>query len=249
MKPIRDISAYIIRGALTMLLLSTSILIQAQNSDKKDLSSPGIPIENDTLEFTTDKNDVRSFTTQPTKEINKSNTQKADTVKIFVPDPIRAVWYSALVPGLGQIYNRKYWKLPILIGGFVGLAYGISFNSRYYTDYSNAYRDIYSNDPNANSYINFIPYNYRHNKEWIEQNKEWLKNSIKRKKDFYRRNRDLCIIGMFGIYALAIIDAYVDAQLYNFDITPDVSMKITPAVLEPTLYSQSTLGLQCSIIF
>lgn len=131
----------------------------------------------------------------------------------------------------------------------MGLAYGISFNSRYYTDYSNAYRDSYSSDPNANSYINFLPYNYRNDKEWIEQNMEWIRSSVKRKKDFYRRNRDLCIIGMFGVYALAMIDAYVDAQLYTFDISPDVSMKISPAVLEPTLNTQTTLGLQCSITF
>lgn len=232
-----------------MLLLVASIQAGAQSSGKRVKTDPRITIENDTLEFTTGQNQNEGFITEPVSDIRKSNIPLKDSVKIFTPDPSRAVWYSAVVPGLGQVYNRKYWKLPILIGGFVGLAYGMSFNSRYYTDYSNAYRDIYSNDPNATSYLNFIPYNYRNNKEWIEQNKEFIKNNLKRKKDFYRRNRDLCIIGMFGVYALAMIDAYVDAQLYHFDISPDVSMKISPAVLEPSLYTQSTLGLQCSITF
>ncbi len=174
-----------------------------------------------------------------------------DTTKVWAPDPIKSLWYSALMPGAGQIYNRKYWKLPIIVGGFMGLAYGISFNSRYYTDYSNAYRDAYSSDPNANSYINFLPYSYRNNKEWIEKNKEWIRSSLKSRKDYYRRNRDLCIVGMLAVYGLAIIDAYVDAQLYNFDISPDVSLKLSPAVLEPSTESRtpSVLGFQCALTF
>lgn len=204
-------------------------------------------IENDTIIFTDSTELYGSIEPLPADTLPAA--ARTDSVSTFIPDPTRAVWYSAVLPGLGQIYNRKYWKLPILIGGFMGLAYGISFNSRYYTDYSNAYRDSYSSDPNANSYINFLPYNYRNDKEWIEQNMEWIRSSVKRKKDFYRRNRDLCIIGMFGVYALAMIDAYVDAQLYTFDISPDVSMKISPAVLEPSFNTQTSLGLQCSITF
>lgn len=98
-------------------------------------------------------------------------------------------------------------------------------------------------------YINFLPYNRRNDKEWISQNTEWLKSAMKRKKDFYRRNRDLCIISMIGVYVVAMIDAYVDAQLYHFDITPDVSMHLLPAVMEPTPFSRTSLGLQCAITF
>ena len=75
---------------------------------------------------------------------------------VFNPDPMKAVWYSALCPGLGQIYNRRYWKLPIVIGGYMGLIYATSWNGRYYTDYSNAYRDIMDSDPTTNSFINFL---------------------------------------------------------------------------------------------
>lgn len=214
----------------------------AQESDKGLDFINGRNIENDTLFL--DSNDI-------VMEIDTTDIEviSVDSTQVFIPDPKRALWYSALMPGAGQIYNRKYWKLPILVGGFMGLAYGISFNNRYYTDYSNAYRDAYSDDPNANSYINFLPYSYRNNKEWIENNKEWIRSSLKSKKDFYRRNRDLCIVGMMAVYGLAIIDAYVDAQLYTFDISPDVSMKLSPAVLEQSTQTPAVFGLQCSLVF
>lgn len=177
-----------------------------------------------------------------------AKANRRDSV-VFNPDPMRAVWLSALVPGLGQIYNRRYWKLPIVVGGFMGLTYATTWNGRYYDDYSQAYRDIMDSDPTTESYINFLPYNRRNDKEWISQNTEWLKSAMKRKKDFYRRNRDLCIISMVGLYVVAMIDAYVDAQLYHFDITPDVSLHLLPAVMEPTPFSRTSLGLQCAITF
>jgi hypothetical protein len=72
---------------------------------------------------------------------------------------------------------------------------------------------------------------------------------LKSKKDYYRRNRDLCVVGMLAVYGLAMIDAYVDAQLYTFDISPDVSMRLSPAVLEPTIKTPAVMGLQCSLVF
>ncbi|MCH5328366.1 MAG: hypothetical protein J1E02_05055 [Coprobacter sp.] len=168
---------------------------------------------------------------------------------VFSPDPMRAVWYSALCPGLGQIYNRRYWKLPVVIGGYMGLIYATSWNGRYYTDYSNAYSDIMDNDPTTNSFVNFLPYNRRNDQAYIDARLEWLKGVMKRKKDFYRRNRDLCIISMVGLYVVAMIDAYVDAQLYHFDISSDITMHLLPAVMEPTPFSRTSLGLQCAITF
>lgn len=228
--------------ATTTLLMFFVCNAYGQETDKGLEFIKGPSIENDTLFL--DSNDI-------VMEVDTTDIEviAVDSTKVFVPDPTKSVWYSALMPGAGQIYNRKYWKLPILVGGFMGLSYGISFNNRYYTDYSNAYRDAYSDDPNANSYINFLPYSYRNNKEWIENNMDWIRNSLKNKKDFYRRNRDLCIVGMIAVYGLAMIDAYVDAQLYTFDISPDVSMKLSPAVLEPTVKTPAVVGLQCSLVF
>lgn len=150
--------------------------------------------------------------------------------KEFNPDPARAVWMSALLPGLGQIYNRRYWKLPIVVGGFMGLAYGTNWNNTQYTDYTRAYRDLLDSDPDTKSYMNFFPPTTGEE----DLDKSWLTNVLKTRKDYYRRNRDLCIIGMVGLYLLAIVDAYVDASLAHFDISPDVAMDVAPAVITPS---------------
>ena len=80
-----------------------------------------------------------------------------DGRKEFNPDPTRAVWMSALFPGLGQIYNRRYWKLPIITAGFMGLGYGTSWNARMHSDYSTAYADLMDDDPDTKSYMDFFP--------------------------------------------------------------------------------------------
>lgn len=74
----------------------------------------------------------------------------------FNPKPERAVWLSALFPGLGQIYNRRYWKLPIIVGGFMGLGYATTWNNSQLQDYSQGYRDLLDNDPSTDSYMNFF---------------------------------------------------------------------------------------------
>lgn len=171
--------------------------------------------------------------------------QEQSQAVVFAPDPMKAVWYSALFPGLGQIYNRKYWKLPLVIGGYMGLTYGFSWNNRYYKDYSTAYRDAMDNDPNTNSYMDFLPAYMT--EESLDM--EWLQSSLKKRKDYFRRNRDLCIISMVGLYLLCMVDAYVDAQLYNFTISPDLSMRVAPAVIEPERLHPSMFGLQCALTF
>lgn len=166
-------------------------------------------------------------------------------VRIFRPDPTRAVWLSALCPGLGQIYNRRYWKLPIVVGGFLGLTYATTWNNSMLNDYTKAYGDAMDSDPNTKSYMDFYPPTTREE----DINMDWLKRVLKSKKDFYRRNRDLCIISMVGLYLLCMVDAYVDASLANFDITPDLSMKVKPAVIEPQLGKLPAVGLQCAVSF
>ena len=166
-------------------------------------------------------------------------------VRIFRPDPNRAVWLSALCPGLGQSYNRRYWKLPIVVGGFLGLTYATTWNNNMLNDYTKAYGDAMDSDPNTKSYMDLYPPTPREE----DINMDWLKRVLKSKKDFYRRNRDLCIISMVGLYLLCMVDAYVDASLANFDITPDLSMKVKPAVIEPQLGKLPAVGLQCAVSF
>ena len=102
----------------------------------------------------------------------------------FNPSPNKALWYAALFPGGGQIYNRKYWKLPIIYGGLLGLIYGYSFNNKYFTTYSNAYRDLALNSPNK-SYMDFLPPGYD-----VEAKRDYLEKTFKRKKNMYRTWRD-----------------------------------------------------------
>jgi len=165
--------------------------------------------------------------------------------KVFTPNPTRAVWLSALFPGLGQIYNRRYWKLPLVIGGFMGLGYGASWNNMMLRDYTRAYTDIMDNDPSTNSYMDFFP----PNTDESTLNKSWLERTLKSRKDYYRRNRDLCVISMIGVYLLAMVDAYVDASLSNFDISPDLSMQVAPVMMQDVGSPFPVLGVQMAVNF
>ncbi len=167
----------------------------------------------------------------------------------FVPSPLKALWLSLVLPGAGQIYNRKYWKLPIIYGGFLGCAYALTWNQMMYRDYSQAYLDIMDDDPNTTSYLDMLPPRYD-----ISGREEQFKSAFKRKKDFYRRYRDLSAFCFVGVYLLSVIDAYVDAQLSVFDISSDLSMKVKPAVIDsPTLLGSHTgrtaYGVGCSLNF
>ena len=163
----------------------------------------------------------------------------------FNPDPTRAVWMSALFPGLGQVYNRRYWKLPIVVGAYLGLGYATSWNNSMLDDYSRAYRDISDNDPTTKSYMDFFPPTV--SEESLD--KTWLTSLLQSRKNFYRRNRDLCIISMVGVYLLAMVDAYVDASLSHFDVSPDLSMDIAPAIIPEGRGQRPAFGLQWALNF
>ena len=174
-------------------------------------------------------------------------------VPSFKPDPKRAVIYSAIFPGLGQIYNKKYWKLPLVYGGFMGFAYAISWNNKNYQDYSKAYIDFHHDryildkpDEWKGSWKELLPLNRDPNEALSSSSFE---NFLRNGTNYYRRYRDLSIILTAGWYFLCIADAYVDAQLFDFDITPDLSMRIEP-IITPRIGNDSGLyGINCSIKF
>lgn len=166
------------------------------------------------------------------------------------PDTKRAMWLALVLPGAGQIYNRKYWKLPIIYGGFVGCAYAMSWNNQMYHDYSQAYLDIMDDDPNTQSYNQFLHLGAQIDASNIERYKE----IFRKRKDRYRRWRDMSMFVMIGIYAFSVIDAYVDASLSEFDISDDLSLRVEPTVINNNQRTRnplrsSTLGLQCSLTF
>lgn len=163
----------------------------------------------------------------------------------FNPDPTRAVWMSALFPGLGQVYNRRYWKLPIIVGGYLGLGYATSWNNNMLDDYSRAYRDIMDNDPSTKSYMDFFPPTVSED----SLDKAWLTKLLQSRKNYFRRNRDLCIISMIGVYLLAMVDAYVDASLSHFDISPDLSMDVSPTIFRESRGAKPAVGLLWAFTF
>lgn len=179
-------------------------------------------------------------------------TQKEIDRLFWKPDPMRSVWLGAIVPGLGQIYNRSYWKVPIVYGGFMGCAYAITWTNDQYIGYKNAYRDIYydirdgkvSNDP-SKSYIAILPEGYTIDRmggasAYRDRLKDWQNRS--------RRYRDLSIAATAIVYALTLIDAYVDAQLFDFDISEDLSLNVYPE-LYYDLQNQRTAEVKLAISF
>ncbi len=176
---------------------------------------------------------------------------KALRPRTFQPDPIRSQWVAMVLPGGGQIYNKKYWKLPIIYGGFLGCAYALSWNNQMLRDYSQAYLDIMDSDPNTKSYEKMLPLGYDITPR-IDQFKEIFKN----KKNYYRKYRDMSILAFAAVYVIGIIDAYVDAELSSFDISPDLSLRMSPRAIDtsptadaPSLRRANNLGLALTLDF
>lgn len=179
-------------------------------------------------------------------------TQKEMDRLFWKPDPLRAVWLGAIVPGLGQIYNRSYWKVPIVYGGFMGCVYAITWTSGQYESYKTAYRDIYfdirdgkvTNDP-SKSYIAILPEGYTIDRMG---GASAYQNRLKEWQNKMHRNRDLAIAITAIIYALTLVDAYVDAQLFDFDISTDLSLNVSPQ-LYYDLQNQRSAEVKLAISF
>lgn len=184
-----------------------------------------------------------------------ANGEKAKKVRekrdwnTWKPDPQRALWMALVLPGAGQIYNRKYWKLPIIYGGFMGCIYALTWNNMMYKDYSQAYLDIMDDDPGTASYNRFLHLG----RIITPDNEERYKQIFKSRKDKYRRWRDMSFFVMLGVYALSVVDAYVDAELSVFDISKDLSLKVEPTVIPNhtggNLLDSQSLGLSCKLNF
>ena len=178
----------------------------------------------------------------PTDSINGALNKK-----VFIPNPTKATWLALVIPGGGQIYNRKYWKLPIIYGRFAGCAYALTWNNKMYKDYMQAYKDAALGNWEANSIHDLLPPGYLDRTP-----KTQITETLRKRKDTYRRYRDLSIFAFIGVYLISVIDAYVDAELSNFDITPDLSMRVEPAVINSQYSigsSNKSVGVQCSFRF
>ena len=236
---------------ITALLLVSSTLSYAQkNREKTDVNVPAIASA-DSVKMPVDS----VLTAQDSSNLAKLNqslkpvNKKKRDWSTWHPEAKRAMWMALVLPGAGQIYNRKYWKLPIIYGGFVGCAYAITWNNQMYHDYSQAYLDIMDDDPNTQSYNQFLHLGATIDASNIDRYKE----IFRKRKDKFRRWRDMGVFVMIGVYAFSVIDAYVDASLSEFDISDDLTLRVEPTVMNDKRtnnpFKSASLGLQCSLKF
>jgi hypothetical protein len=145
------------------------------------------------------------------RELFRDTLPKDTTKKAKPHSAKKASIMSACLPGLGQIYNRKYWKLGVIYPAMGGLIYGIAWNHKYFKVYRDALRIRYDGDSTT-----------------IDQYSIYSDDRIVTMKNYYQRYRDLCVIGFAAVYVLQVIDAAVDAHLFNFDVGTDLSMHWGP---------------------
>ena len=152
----------------------------------------------------------------------------------------KATTLSTIFPGAGQIYNKSYWRVPIVIGGLASTIYTIDWNNRGYQRFKTAYslKVDYEKDPSK--YPNGAPDEFRG---------AYTSSFLKNLKDSYRRNRDLCIILTAGVYLLNILDAHVDAHLQDYDISDDLTMNLEPYFDCTTIGSKPVYGVNMSLKF
>lgn len=140
--------------------------------------------------------------------------EKTDSL-IKKHSPRKATLLSTVLPGAGQYYNKKYWKIPVIYAGFAGMAYLVHFNNTRYQDYKEAYVIRVDEDPSTTD-------------QYVDQ---YSNEDLVTLKNYYRRNRDLSYIIAGLIYVLNIIDASVDAHLIYFDVSDNLSLNIQPSVI------------------
>lgn len=177
-----------------------------------------------------------------TLDIDSTNIVEMNAEAEYVHSPKKATIYSAILPGLGQAYNKKYWKIPLVYIGFGTIGYFIHWNNDNYKVMKTAYIDL--TEGTGDSYLDIKP-------DWIDleddTDVESFATSISKQQDYYRRNRDLLIIGIIGFYGLNIIDASVDAHLFDFDMSEDLTFNWQPTMINTN--SQNVYGVHCTFTF
>ena len=145
--------------------------------------------------------------------------------------PRQAAWRSAILPGLGQIHNKQWWKVPLVYGGFVAVGLAYDFNQRYYREF-----------------LGEVQYRSEHNGE--AKNPIYAGYSFEgmvRVKDAYRRNRDLSILGFAAWHAVNIIDAYIVAKFFRYDMDEDLSIRIEPSIQKTSSYSSQAYMIKINL--
>lgn len=174
--------------------------------------------------------------------------------RVFRPEPMKATMLAVAFPGFGQVYNRKYWKIPFVYAGFGGLAYSVGFNTGKYNEMMKAYQDFTDKIPETDSYIGLIkgadPSEYDpvlHPDTYNPSSKSWVEDNLLRAVDYYKKYRDLSYIGVAVWYLITVLDANVDASLANFDVSDQLDLQIAPLGMPvPGVYGA---GINMSLVY
>jgi len=180
---------------VTILLLFVNTTALAQGPINDSLTSNTASFSNDT-----------SY-----KSIKRNTSAKNDTSTFAKHSPKKATLLSVFLPGAGQAYNKKYWKMPIVYAAGGTSVYGIIFYTKQYNNFKSAYSERLATGNNVASYYN-----------------QFQTPTLKSFRDYYRYYRDLSYIGLGAVYILQIIDATVDAHFFDFKITDDLSLNVQP---------------------
>ena len=166
------------------------------------------------------------------QESSKSSVKKPAKDSTHKHSPKKAALFSAIIPGAGQIYNRKYWKVPVLAAGAGALVYSFQFNQKNYSLFKTELIHRQTGSIEINTELNNLS-----------------DANLNELQDYYHRNRDLTIVGMALLYALNILDATVDAHLFDFNVNEDLSMNIRPKTLYSSISSMPIAGLGLTLNF
>lgn len=176
----------------------------------------------------------------PSQSLQNGNTErdslgqtkvKPKTVPAY-HSPKTSALMSTIIPGLGQVYNKKYWKVPIIYAGLGGLAYSINENQKKYSKYIEAYK--FRIDGDSLTIDNFPRYS---------------DDNLNTLQQYYKRFRNLSVIGFTLLYVMNIVDASVDAHMFTFDVGDDLSFHIQPTFLNIANAKNYTTGLSLNITF
>jgi hypothetical protein len=171
--------------------------------------------------------------------------------KRYTSEPLKATMLAVAFPGMGQIYNRKYWKVPFVYAGFGGVAYAIHWNTTNYNKFLKAYQDFIDDIRETDSYLTIItadPSTYDpvlHPLTYDPSNTSWYKDRMLRQVDYFKKYRDLSYIGVAAWYLITILDANVDASLSNYDINNNLAVGVEPFFMpDPVIQG---MGMQLSL--
>ncbi|MCQ2607062.1 MAG: DUF5683 domain-containing protein [Bacteroidales bacterium] len=186
-------------------LLCTTIFAQIDLRDSVDIET-GNKTTNDALVT------IDGLQTETKDSVEKKHSPKTAAI------------LSTILPGAGQIYNGSWWKAPILYAGFAGIGYGLYFYQDYYKSFKTAYNNY------RNPYLEQGLTPPSDTVLTVRGEAGYSPINVQQGRDFYRKYRDLCIFGIGALYILNILDSYVEAHLFEFDVSDDLSIQWQPTI-------------------